>query len=94
MRASKRTLTPQFKFQVVLEAVRGERNQSELARQYDIHPQLLAAWKREFFKEGPKIFLSKKGSKQRNKKIEDLEKVIGRQTIEIQFLKKVLGHSD
>jgi len=93
MRTS-RTLTPQFKFQVVLETIREEKSQAEIARQYDIQPQLLSLWKRQFFREGPKIFLSEKKAKQRDKKLEDLEKVIGRQTIEIQFSKKVLGHSD
>jgi transposase-like protein len=89
-----KTLTPQFKFQVVLEVMREERSQAEIARQHDIQTQLISSWKKQFFREGPKIFLSERKSKQRDRKLEDLEKVIGRQTIEIQFLKKVLGHSD
>jgi len=89
---SPRTLTPEFKFKVVLEALRGERKQSEIAREYHIHPQLIVTWKRHFLREGPKIFASKKADRHQDKKVEELEKIIGRQTIEIQFLKKVLGH--
>ena len=90
---TKRTLKPEFKFQIVLETLKEDRNQTEIARQYDIHPKLITNWKRQFLSEGPKIFKEKKGER-KDKRIEKLEKIIGRQTIEIQFLKKVLGHLD
>lgn len=89
---SPRTLTPEFKFQVVVEALREEKKQTEIARQYGIHPQLIVNWKRQFLQEGPKIFKPKREEKRKDQKVEELEKIIGRQTIEIQFLKKVLGH--
>lgn len=88
----KRTLTPEFKFQIVLETLRENKSQTEIAREYDVHPQLLTNWKRQLFSEGPKIFANKKEETRKDKKVEELEKIIGRQTIEIQFLKKVLGH--
>lgn len=87
----RRTLTPQFKFQVVVESLRSDKKITEIAREYDIHPQLITNWRREFFREGPKIFLSKREDRKKERKTEELEKIIGRQTIEIQFLKKVLG---
>ena len=90
----KRTLTPEFKFQLVLETLRGEKSQTEIAREYDVHPQLLTNWKRQFLSEGPKIFTDKKGERRKDRKVEELEKIIGRQTIEIQFLKKVLSKLD
>ena len=88
----KRNLTPEFKFQLVIETLKGEKSQAEIAREYDIHPQLLTNWKKEFFSKGPKIFASDRNEKQKDRKVEELEKIIDRQTIEIQFLKKVLGH--
>ena len=88
----KRSLRPEFKFQLVLETLRGEKSQTEIAREYDAHPQLLTNWRKQFFSEGPKIFTDKKQERRKDKKVEELEKLIGRQTIEIQFLKKVLGH--
>ena len=84
---------PEFKVQVVLENLQGKA-QSEIARQYGIHQQLITNWKRHLLSEAPKIFSSKTRDNQENQKIEELEKIIGRQTIEIQFLKKVLGHLD
>lgn len=88
---SHRTLTPELKLQVVIETLQGDKKQSEIARQYGIHPQLIVGWKRFFLREGVKIFVSKREGKQKDQKVEELEKIIGRQTIEIQFLKKVLG---
>lgn len=89
-----RTLTPQFKVQIVLEALKEEKTLAEIAREYDIHPQLISQWKRQFLCLAPKIFESKSRREQtrESRKMEELEKIIGRQAIEIQFLKKVLGH--
>jgi len=35
----KRSLTPEFKFQLVLETLKGEKSQTEIAREYDVHPR-------------------------------------------------------
>lgn len=91
---TKRKLTPSFKFQVVVEALQNQERQTELARQYDIHPQLISNWKKQLLKQGPNVFAPANQDKQQDRKIENLEKIIGRQTIEIQFLKKVLSRLD
>lgn len=88
----RRTLTSQFKFQVILESLQEKEKQTELARQYGIHPQLIVQWKREFLRRGHEIFEKKRERKNKDRKLEELEKIIGRQAIEIQFLKKILGH--
>lgn len=90
----RKKLTPELKFQIVIESLQDKRNQTEIARQHGIHPQLLVNWRRQFLNVGPKIFLPKREEKKRAEKVEELEKIIGQQTIEIQFLKKVLGHLD
>jgi len=89
---SKRTLTSQFKVQIVLEALREDKAHAEIAREHDIHPQLIGQWKRQFLRLAPKIFENKREETRKDHKLEELEKIIGRQTVEIQFLKKVLGH--
>ena len=86
-----RILTPQFKFQIVLEALQGNQKHSEIARQYGVHPQLISTWKRQLLKNGSKVFETKRDKKNVPKKVDELENIIGRQTIEIQLLKKVLG---
>lgn len=88
----RKVLSPQFKFNVVLEALQEKQTQAELARQSGIHPQLIVEWKRQFLREGPMIFEGRREKRRESRKLEELEKIIGRQTIENQFLKKVLGH--
>src|SRR5918995_1750233 len=41
----RRSFTPQFKAQVVLEVLSGTKSQAEVARQQKLKPQLIARWK-------------------------------------------------
>lgn len=90
----RRTLTPHFKFQVVMEVLQNQQKQVEIARQYDLSPRVVCLWKKQFLQSGPEIFVPSKQDKQKDKRVEELENLIGRQTIEIQFLKKVLSRLD
>ena len=45
--------TPKFKFQVVLEAIRSQRSDAEVARAYQVHPITLCKWKKEFLENSP-----------------------------------------
>lgn len=86
-------LKPQLKFQIVLEAIKRERANTEIARQHGLHPQMITNWKREFFRKGPSIFEERGREGKDSKKTEELEKIIGQQTIEIQLLKNFLGRA-
>jgi len=90
----RKLLSPSFKFQVVMEAIQNQQKQVEIARQYDLSPRLISIWKKQLLKQGPAIFTHSKQDKQKDKKVDELETLIGRQTIEIQFLKKVLSRLD
>ncbi len=90
----RRILTPIFKFQVVTEVLQNRQKQAEVARQYDLDPKVVSLWKRQFLERGSEVFTHSKQVKQKEKKVEELEQLIGRQTIEIQFLKKVLSRLD
>lgn len=89
--SKQRKFNPRLKFQIILEAIKSGRAQTEVARQYSIHPQLLINWKKQFFEKGPFIF-EEKGKKDNSaRKAEELERIIGQQTIEIQLLKNSWG---
>lgn len=77
-----------------MEAIQNQQKQVEIARQYDLSPRVISIWKKQFLQAGPEVFAPSKQDEQRDRKIEELEKLIGRQTIEIQFLKKVLSRLD
>jgi len=86
-----RQFASSLKFQMVLEAIRNESNQAEIARAYQIDPKLISLWKNQFLKNGHVVFESGKGDGSKEK-VGDLEKLIGKQAVEINLLKKFLGH--
>lgn len=89
---TRRRFSAKLKFQIVLEAIRGERPVAEIARQYQINPNLIGRWKNEFLQNGHELFESPTADNSKEKKVEELQKLIGKQTIEIELLKNFLGH--
>ena len=49
-----RSYSPEFKLQVVLEALSSDRADAEITRAYDIHPVTLSNWKRCLKEDGAK----------------------------------------
>ena len=86
-----RKFASSFKFQLVIEALKNESNQTEIARAYQVDPKLISLWKSQLIKNGHQVFEAGKGDDS-VQKISDLEKIIGKQTVEINLLKKFLGH--
>lgn len=88
---TRKRYTAKIKFQIVLETLQGKRNISEISRQYGVHPTMVSNWRRDFLAHGQGIF-EQDHKDAATKKIEELETIIGKQTVEIQLLKKFLGH--
>jgi len=83
------------KFQVALEALKETKTQTEVARSYGVHSNLISRWKDQLAENGHRIFEqdnSGRSGKEQNRKIEELEQIIGKQAVEIALLKKFLGH--
>ena len=86
---TRRTFSAEFKFETVIEALRGEKSAAQICRERDINENLLSRWKQEFVERGAEIF--EKADKQGDgaeKRIVQLEQLVGRQTLEIEILKK------
>lgn len=93
MRRSKRTLTVAFKTQVVLEALKERKTLSELAEQFEIHPNQISAWKKEFLAGAENAFgHNKEGQRlqQIEEEKEELYKEIGKLKVQNEWLKKKL----
>src|SRR3954454_16104147 len=87
----RRSFTPQFKAQVVLEVLSGLRSQAEVARQHKLKPELMARWK-DIALEGLEGLFQ--GGEQRNQdqdRIAELERMVGRLTMELDVAKKALA---
>lgn len=85
---SPRKFSEDFKFNVVLESfITG--NLAATAARHNLHVTLLNNWRKQLKNEGPKLFAFRKGNNhQEQRMIDQLEKIIGRLTIENQILKK------
>jgi len=85
---SPRKFSEDFKFNVVLESfITGDI--SATAARHNVHVTLVNNWRKQLKNEGPKLFAFRKGkNNQEQKVIDQLEKIIGRLTIENHILKK------
>ncbi len=82
---NRRTFTPEFKLRVVVQVVSGQRSVAELSRELNIKDSLIAKWRDCFLESASAVF---GGVPTQNQKIEELEREIGRQHMEIEILKK------
>lgn len=89
---TRKRYSPKVKFQAVLEMIRGEKTVGEIARVFGVHPTMLPRWKRTFMEKGPSLFAEQGKINQAQKKIEELQRIIGKKEVEIELLKNFLGH--
>ncbi len=83
-----RTFTPQFKAQVVLEVLSGVKTSAEVCRQYQIHPNLFYKWRTALLEGAPIIFNQEEQRSAEQERIAELERMLGRLTMELEVSKK------
>lgn len=85
--------SPGFQFQVVLEVLKGDREATEVARAYNIHPVTVSRWKQEFLESGAEVFGKDRTVAQYEKRIRELEQLVGRKEVEIALLRNFVEGS-
>jgi transposase len=93
MASKPKSYTPKNKFQLVLEILQGDRSEVELGRIYGVHHTTLSKWKRQFLDHGAEVFSSNEEVKRYEKRVAELERMIGQKEIELALLKNFLGGS-
>lgn len=85
----RRKFSSKFKTKVVLEALSERYTIQELARRHELHPNQISNWKRQFLDKADSVFDEGADNKteELEKTNEALYKIIGRQKVEIDFLK-------
>lgn len=86
--SERRTFTSEFKAKVVLELISGQKSSAEICRQYGIGAPLLSTWKAVFLERIGQVFQGDERSKSEKARIDELERLVGRQALEIEVLKK------
>ena len=83
-----------FKAKVALEAIKEEKTISQLASEYEVHPNQIRQWKTRLVKEASDIFSTRREKEARNQ--EELEselyRQIGQLKVELDWLKKKAEH--
>lgn len=91
MKRTKRKFTKAFKVKVAVEAIKERETLSELANRFDLHPNQISQWKREFLNNAEKVFEGKPSKeKDSDQELGQLYQKIGKLEVENDFLKKSL----
>ena len=89
--AKRRRFTPQFKAEVVIEALMGQSSQAELCRKHNLSAAQLSKWKHQLVDNAASLFESTdKQSNDHSERIAQLEQLVGRLTIALDIQKKSL----
>jgi transposase len=89
-----RTYTPEFKVRVVMELITSKKSLSEASREYGIKDTVIARWRQEFMERAPQIFEQPGSRDIQAERIAELERTLGRVTLQLEMAKKVFGDSD
>lgn len=94
MSRERRKFSREFKIKVV-QAYESGVSAVELSRQFEIHPNVIYGWSREYRKDPEKAFAmdSHAMSENQDRRIAELERLVGRLSLENDFLKKALSHA-
>ena len=88
MKKSRRKFTDSFKAKVAIEALKERETLGELSKRFEIHPNQISIWKREFLENAENAFASKNKNDETDNQIDKLYQKIGQLEIENDFLKK------
>ena len=85
----RRRFTPEFKAEVVLEALSGESSQAEVCRRHNLSEDQLSKWKQQLVENAASVFASTdKPSSEADERIAHLEQLVGRLTVALDIQKK------
>jgi transposase-like protein len=91
MSLSRRSFTKEFKEAAVRRLELGA-SLAEVARACEVNPNVLHRWKRELHAYGAKAFSGQGKPRSEEHQVAELERKVGRQALEIDFLRRCLQH--
>jgi transposase-like protein len=85
----RRKFTPEYKARVILEMITDQKSAAQASREYGIKDSVLSRWKQEFIERLPKLFERGAANDDRDQRIAELERMVGRLAMELEMAKKV-----
>jgi len=91
--ATRRRFSNEFKRMVVEQYLSGNHTQAQLLRHYDLSHNMLYRWRQEY-ESGAYHRESEAEIKSKDTRIRQLEQLVGRLTLENEFLKRAAAYTD
>lgn len=91
---SRRSFSAEFKAKVVLELITGEKGLMQASREYGIKDAVLSRWKQEFLAKAGQVFEQPKEVQEKEERIAELERMVGKLTMQLELSKKVLSYAN
>jgi transposase-like protein len=88
---ARRKFTKEFK-QTAVRRIESGQSVGEVARALEVHPSDLQRWRRELREHGERAFSGVGKKRAEESRVAELERKIGQQAMEIDFLKRALQH--
>lgn len=88
---SRRKFSKEFKLAAIRRLQSGQ-SAAEVARALEVHPTDLYRWRHELDEHGERAFQGVGKRRAEQDQVAELERKIGQQTLEIEFLKRALQH--
>ena len=89
----RRIFSPEFKVRVILELISGEKGLMQASSEYGIKDTVLSRWKQEFLERATQLFEQPQNDRHDQERIAELERMVGRLTMQLDMAKKVLRYS-
>jgi transposase-like protein len=89
-----RRYTAKLKFQVVLEALKEQKTPGQIAKAYGVHANSIGIWRHWFVERGAMVFERGEAVSDSERRIAELEQLLGKKEVEIALLKNFLGRSE
>jgi len=89
-----RKFTADYKAKVVLDIMTNGKSLSQASREYGIKDSVLSRWKQEFIERAPSLFENGTATDDRDRRIVELERMVGRLTMQLEMAKKVSSYLD
>ena len=83
-----RTFSAEFKVEIVLSLLSGQKSPAQICREHELSPTLLNNWREAFLQNARNVFTSPKQQNTDAGRVAELERALGQATLENQILKK------
>ena len=90
MARTRRNFSAEFKAKVVLEILSGNKSTADVCREYNLKPDLVSHWKSQFVANAAEVFESGTKVDPQQARIEELERLAGKLSLELEITKKAL----